>query len=197
METPAPVEELRIVLYPDPVLRKRCKPVEDFDGQLEALAQRMLFLMHEARGLGLAAPQVGVPIRMFVSNFNGQPENDTVWVNPVLLDLEGAIEAEEGCLSIPGISVPKRRATNAGIEGYNLKGQPARDSTTELLARVWQHELDHLNGLLVIDCMSETVELANRRIIRQLETDYSAAKRKGAPRWASSSSAPAISRSRR
>lgn len=186
MDIPAPMEKLRIRIYPDPVLRQRCKPVETFDEQLAALVRRMLFLIHEAPGVGLAAPQVGVPIRLFVCNPTAEPEDDTVWVNPVLSNLEGSIEAEEGCLSIPGVNVLKRRATNAVIEGRDLSGDPIRAGATDLLVRVWQHEMDHLDGILVIDNMSETAELGNRRALRQLEADDAAVKPKGAARCASS-----------
>ncbi len=174
MAVPTSVEKLRIVLYPDPVLRKRCSAVTEFDQPLADLAQRMLSLMHEANGVGLAAPQVGVPIRMFVCNHLGDCEQDTVWVNPVLSDLEGVAEAEEGCLSIPGINVPKRRATKAVITACDLDGNSIQTTATDLLARIWQHEADHLDGVLVIDGMSEMVELANRRVVRQLEADFKA-----------------------
>lgn len=172
-----PVEKLRIVHYPDLALRKRCQPVEQFDDQLTGLVNRMLFLMHEGSGVGLAAPQVGVPIRMFVCNHTGEPENDAVWINPVLSELEGAAEAEEGCLSLPGVTVMKRRATSAVIEAQDLTGNPVRVQAEDLQARIWQHETAHLDGILIIDGMSETAELANRRTIRQLESDYSVVRR--------------------
>jgi len=174
VELPTSVDNLKIVLYPDPVLRKRCAPVTEFDQPLADLAQRMLSLMHQANGVGLAAPQVGVTIRMFVCNHLGDREHDTVWLNPVLSELEGAAEAEEGCLSIPGINVPKRRATKVVITGCDLEGNTVQTSATDLLARIWQHEADHLDGVLVIDDMSEMVELANRRVVRQLEADFNA-----------------------
>ncbi|MEE9296148.1 MAG: peptide deformylase [Phycisphaerae bacterium] len=178
MKLPRPLDELRIVHYPDPVLRKKCKPVESFDNQLAALARRMEVLMREAGGLGLAAPQVGVPIRMFICNPTREEDAGVVWVNPVLSDLEGAIEAYEGCLSIPEVSVPKRRAVHAVIDGFDLTGKPMRAQGDELIVRIWQHEMDHVNGVLVIDHMSAAAELANRRIIRQLEADYAAARRR-------------------
>lgn len=174
---PKPVEKLRVVLYPHPALRKRCKPVERFDGELSALADRMLTLMREGRGVGLAGPQVGVLLRLFVCNPTGEPGDAAVWVNPVLSDLEGSVEAEEGCLSLPNINVPKRRAQKAVIEGFDVHGNPKRAQASDLLARIWQHETDHLDGILIIDAMSEAAELANRRTIRQLEADFSAARR--------------------
>jgi peptide deformylase len=140
--TPRPIEKLRIVLYPDPALRKKCKPVEQFDEELAALADRMLKLMRDAKGVGLAAPQVGVLLRMFVCNPTGEPGDDQVWFNPVLPNLEGMAEAEEGCLSLPNVNVPKRRAQRAVIEGYDAAGNPKRAEGSDLVARIWQHETD-------------------------------------------------------
>lgn len=172
-----PVEKLRIVHYPGAALRRRCEPVEQFDDQLTALVNRMLFLMHEGNGVGLAAPQVGVLMRLFVCSHTTEPEDDAVWINPVLSELEGAAEAEEGCLSLPGVNIMKRRAVSAVIEAQDLNGNPVRAKAEELQARIWQHETDHLDGVLIIDGMSEITELANRRTIRQLESDYSAVRR--------------------
>jgi len=175
---PTPVDKLQIVLYPDPVLRRKCKPVEAFDGQLAALVERMKHLLREERGVGLAAPQVGVPIRLFICCPTGEDDDLTVWVNPQLSDLQGAEEGEEGCLSIPGVTVPKRRATQACITGFDIEGKPVTTEITGLTARVCQHESDHLDGVLVIDAMPELAELANRKTIRQLEADYASALRR-------------------
>lgn len=175
MEKPQPIDQLPIVFYPDPVLRKKCLTVEVFDEEVAALAERMLFLLHQANGIGLAAPQVGIPIRLFVCNPTGEPGDDGVWVNPVLSDLRGAVEAEEGCLSLPGVTVLRRRAAHVVIEGCDPAGRPKRADGSDLLGRVWQHEADHLDGRLIIDAMSESAELANRRAIQQLEADYATA----------------------
>lgn len=172
MKLPKPINDLRIVFYPNEVLRKKCAPVKEFDDDLAALARRMEQLLHDAGGVGLAAPQVGVPIRFFITNPSGDPGDTVVWVNPVLSDFDGVEESEEGCLSIPGVTVEKRRAARAIITGFDITGAPRRAEAAGLLARIWQHETDHLNGVLVIDAMSEVAELANRRAIQQLETDY-------------------------
>ncbi len=170
-------DQLRIVLYPDPVLRKKCAPVTDFDEKLARLAEIMIRLMHDARGVGLAAPQVGVPVRLFVCNDCNEEGMDSVWVNPVLSEFEGGNEAEEGCLSLPVVSVLRRRATRCRIDGYGLDGVAKSQEAGDLLARIWQHETDHLDGRLIIDAMAPACELANRRIIKQLEADFSSAKR--------------------
>jgi len=168
----AKIDKLRIVHYPAPVLRKPCAPVEAFDPELRAVAERMLELMREANGVGLAAPQVGLAWRLFVCNGSGEPDDDLVCVNPTLTELTGGDELEEGCLSIPGVSVTMRRATFATMEASDLDGTPFAVEADGLMARIWQHELDHLNGRLIIDSMSPTDEIANRRALKQLEADY-------------------------
>lgn len=168
---------LRIILYPDPVLRKQCAQVGEFGPQLAALSARMLELMRAAPGVGLAAPQVGIPIRMFVYNATGNPADDRICVNPELSDLEDPVESEEGCLSLPNVLVPMRRARSAALAACDAQGQPFRLHAVGLEARVWQHENDHLNGRLIIDAMPASAELANRRILKQLKADYAARKR--------------------
>lgn len=169
---PVDLEKLRIVCYPDPVLHQPCAAVQEFSEELAALAERMLVLMREAKGVGLAAPQVGVPLRLFVCNPRGEEGHQVICVNPALLDLSGADEKEEGCLSIPGVSVAMRRATRAVIEARDATGRPFRKIGVDLEARVWQHEIDHLDGRLIIDNMSATDEIANRRAVKQLEAQY-------------------------
>ena len=167
------LSKLRIVLYPDPVLRKPCTPVGEFGTELAALASRMLELMKAAPGVGLAAPQVGVPIRLFVYNPTGEPGHDRICVNPVLSDLADPVEAEEGCLSLPEVKVPMRRARSARLNAFDTEGRPFELRATDLEARIWQHETDHLNGRLIIDAMPASAELANRRILKQLKAEYS------------------------
>lgn len=163
---------LRIIKYPDPRLRATCKPVATFDASLPALAKRMLELMHDCKGVGLAAPQVGLPLRLFVCNPTGEPSDDRVFVNPRLEDLQGLVEAEEGCLSIPEVTVDVRRAESCTINAHDLEGHPIEARGTELVARCWQHECDHLDGRLIIDQMSETDKIANRRVLKTLEAEY-------------------------
>lgn len=171
---PSDPSRLRIVTYPDPILRKKCVVADRRDQGVKALAERMLELMHEAKGVGLAAPQVGVDIRLFVYNITGEPEDNRTCVNPTLEELNGAAEQEEGCLSIPGAAVNMRRATHAILRAEDLEGAPFELTGDDLLARVWQHELDHLNGRLIVDNMSATDEIANRRALKQLREEYDA-----------------------
>jgi len=166
---PENLSKLKIVHYPDPVLRRQCEPVEEFGPALERFVDRMFELMRLGEGVGLAAPQVGVLARMFVCNYTGEPGDNKVYINPVLSQLEGAEEKEEGCLSLPDVYVMKRRATSAIISAYDVQGQPFTEREEGLLVRVWQHETDHLGGQLLVDHMSATDEIANRQAVKQLK----------------------------
>jgi peptide deformylase len=165
-------EELKIIHWPDPRLLQRSKTVETFNENLRALSLRMLELMREAKGVGLAAPQVGENIRLFVMNPTGQPGDDRVYVNPILADLTGEEEAEEGCLSLPGITVKVLRAKNAKIKALTVDGKPIEEDQTGYVARIWQHETDHLNGTLLIDRMGTVARLANKRTLSELKSKY-------------------------
>lgn len=169
---PESPDKLPIVTYPAPGLRVRCAPVESFDEKLAALAKQMIAAMHENEGVGLAAPQVGVPLRLFVCNETGKPEDDRVFVNPVLSGHEGAATGDEGCLSIPGVTVAVRRAERCSIAAVDVQGRPISASGAGLLARCWQHEVDHLDGRLIIDRMSEADAIANRKKLRELEAKF-------------------------
>ncbi len=166
------LETLRIVNYPDPVLKKVCTPVTEFGPELHAFALRMIELMREAEGVGLAAPQVGVPIRLFVWNVTAEPKDSGICVNPEFTELTGAADAEEGCLSLPGVTVTMRRALRAVMRSFDAAGKAFELTGEDLPARVWQHEHNHLDGRLIIDNMSTSDEIANRRAIKQLRAEY-------------------------
>lgn len=160
---------LELVLHPDPVLRRTAARVERFDGTLAKIAARMLDLMRQHKGIGLAAPQVGLSLRLFVFNVTGEPGDDCVCVNPELSELAGDVGGEEGCLSLPDVTVQMHRAATCLLHAQDLTGKTFERSGTELAARCWQHEMDHLNGKLIIDNMSEADKIANRRALKQLE----------------------------
>ena len=161
-------EDLKIILWPDPRLLKRSKPITDFDEKLKTLANRMIQLMHEARGVGLAAPQVGENIRLFVLSHTGKPEDDRVYVNPVLTEPAGDDEDEEGCLSLPGINAKIIRSESLRMSAQDLDGKPIEELATGYIARIWQHEFDHLNGTMLMDRMGEADKLGAKRILRDL-----------------------------
>jgi peptide deformylase len=167
---PVDPQTLAIVHYPDPVLREKARPIEQVTDEVKAVAQRMIELMHQAPGVGLAAPQVGLNWRMFVANPTGEAGDDRVYINPELSELVGGDAArDEGCLSLPGVTVEVTRPAHATIRATNLDGQTFQDSADDLLARIWQHEYDHLDGVLIIDKMSAMDRMANKRAIKELE----------------------------
>ena len=165
-------EDLKIILYPDPRLKKVSKPVETFDPALKELAARMFHLMREAKGVGLAAPQVGLNIRLFVMNPTGEPQDDRVYVNPVLVDGHGEEEAEEGCLSLPEIHTNVVRFKDMKMTAQDLDGNRFEEAASGFIPRVWQHEFDHLNGTLLTDRMGAVARMAARRTLKELEEKY-------------------------
>lgn len=174
-------EDLHIIHYPDPRLKKVSQAVTAFDEGLKSLAGRMLELMREHRGVGLAAPQVGVNLRLFVINPTGQPGDDRVYVNPELSDPDGEDEAEEGCLSLPGIYAGVLRNKSLRIDAQDLDGNPITQTETGYIARIWQHEFDHLNGTLLIDRMGPVAKMVHRRKLKELQEQYAAAHPQPAP----------------
>ena len=139
----------RIRQYGDTVLRMKAREVETFDDDLARLAERMTALMHEANGVGLAATQVGVLRRLFVFADGGE---DRVVVNPVITNASKDVEVDdEGCLSLRAVLVPVERARTVTIEGVDAKGEPVKLELEPPSSRVVQHELDHLDGILIID----------------------------------------------
>ena len=135
--------------YGDPVLRMRANEVESFDEELARLAERMLLLMHDADGVGLAATQVGILRRVFVFHNEG---GDVVVVNPVLAKTSRGVEVdEEGCLSLGPVRMPVERSVEVTLEGVDADGAPLRLKLEGMPARVVQHEVDHLDGKLIVD----------------------------------------------
>ena len=137
--------------YPDPVLRMRAREVEEFDGDLEGLAERLRHLLREANGLGLAATQIGVLRRVFA--FLPDPEGEpVVIVNPTFTATSEERESDtEGCLSLQGVVIPVERHIALTVEGKDPEGNDVRLELEELSARIAQHELDHLDGVLILD----------------------------------------------
>ncbi len=166
------LDRLRIIKYPDPRLRKRSDPVSEITPDLPDLTARMFELMYEVRGLGLAAAQVGINLRFFVTNHTGEEADERVYINPEFLDLSGTTERDEGCLSLPELYVPLKRAQRCRIRAMDLQGNAFEEEAEDLLARAWQHEIDHIDGRLIIDYMTPTQKIANRRLLKKLEQEY-------------------------
>jgi peptide deformylase len=165
-------EPLQIIFWPDPRLKRISQPVKVFDQGLRDLAARMFELMRENKGVGLAAPQVGQNIRLFVMNPTGLPADDLVYINPVLSDADGEEEDEEGCLSLPDIRIQVLRNKLMRIAAFDLDGKPFEQVQSGFPARVWQHEFDHLNGVMLTDRMGPMAKMSNRRKLKELEEQY-------------------------
>jgi peptide deformylase len=181
---PVDLASLYILHYPDPVLRQRAKEVPEVADEVRSVARRMIQLMNEADGIGLAAPQVGLPWRMFVCHVppseQRSPETDPptattepmVCINPVLSAPLGELKPyEEGCLSLPEITGDVHRPEHITVTATGLDGERFSRTGGGLLARCWQHEFDHLEGILIIDRMTQMSRLKNRTAVKRLEKE--------------------------
>ena len=159
---------MEIVPYPHPTLRYRSKPVRRVDRQLKSIVQEMFELMYEARGIGLAANQVDLPLQLFIINTSGSPDEgeELVFINPVIEMPKGTSVAEEGCLSLPGIYADVQRPAQIHVSAYDLTGNAIEMTCDNLLARALQHEYDHLQGVLFIDRVAESEK---RNLLTELD----------------------------
>jgi peptide deformylase len=152
--------KLQLVSFPHPVLRHRSKPIARVDSQLKDIVSQMFEIMYEFRGVGLAANQVNLPIRLFVANPSGEKseqEQEMVFINPVINKPKGTVESDEGCLSIPGVNAPVKRSKSLNVNAYDLSGNEISGEVDGFLARIIQHETDHLDGMLFIDRLTEEI----------------------------------------
>ncbi len=163
---------LKVIHYPDPRLQIECDPVEVVDESLCCLAERMVELMFEYRGVGLAAPQVGLTIRMFIASPSFEPDDVRAYINPTIISTEGSQDGDEGCLSFPGISCNVKRPNIATIRATDLDGETFEETGEGLAARIFLHECDHLDGRLLIDRMGSVAKLANRKLLKELEQEF-------------------------
>ena len=173
---------MKIVRYPHPALRYKSEALKSIDAQVRKHAEEMLALMYGARGLGLAANQVGLPYQMTVINPSGNFENkeeEAVCINPVILDRKGTQEGDEGCLSFPELFQSVRRAKTVTVEYYNLDCELVTRTVSDLHARLLQHEIDHLHGVLFIDKMGFLAKRASRGALEEFERQYREAQRRG------------------
>jgi len=163
------LNQLDIRCYPDPCLRARTEEVDPADPEVQAVAERMIELMFHRNGAGLAAPQVGLPWRLFVTRDPEDEEGAMVWLNPIITPLESELVSDiEGCLSLPEIEVEMTRPSLVRISAMKSDGTRF-EAESEILSRVWQHEMDHLEGILIIDRMTTMERIKNRRQLKALK----------------------------
>lgn len=159
-----------IRLFGDPVLKQPASEVTELDGRLAALVEDMAVTMYEAPGVGLAAPQVGVPQRLFVYDLqDGLGARELV--NPVVVESDGEWFFEEGCLSVPGLSWEIVRPKTILLRGYDIHGNEVELEADEYAARVFQHEMDHLDGVLLLDRLDTDTRKQALRTLRNLMLD--------------------------
>jgi peptide deformylase len=179
---------MKIVKYPHPALRYESVPLKAIDKKVHLAVGEMVDLMFDAKGLGLAANQVALPWQMLILNedvLNGvesdkaSRENAGIYFNPVIMERKGTVEGEEGCLSFPDLYQKVRRAKTIRVVAYNIKGEPVDRTVSDLASRAWQHEIDHLHGVLYIDKMGPIAKLASRSALKQFERDFEKAREKG------------------
>ena len=163
----------KIIYLPDPRLRLITEPVTTFDEQLQTLIDDMFDTMYDARGVGLAAPQIGINLRLSVIDVIGDKKNQLVLINPEIIASEGRAEYQEGCLSVPGAYDTVFRAEKVRVAAIDRHGKPFEMEGAGLLGECFQHEIDHLNGKLFVDLLSPIKRAMARKKLdkykRQLE----------------------------
>jgi peptide deformylase len=165
--------ELGLTLYPDPLLRQIAEPVTAFDEALRSLVAAMFERMLQSKGVGLAAPQIGLKQRILVLNPSGERKDDLALINPEIIARGGPDTFfDEGCLSFPGIYAEIRRPERCTVRAFDLEGRPIEAEHTGFESRIIQHEYDHLEGVLLVDRMSPADKLRNRAALEELVERY-------------------------
>ncbi len=172
-----PIEHLKIYTFPSPILKRKVQPVVNIDGKLQQLIEAMAQTMYRAKGLGLAAPQVGIDARFFIYDVREKdtPNQLSVLINPRIVEAEGEIiSKDEGCLSVPEYRSDVKRFERVLVEGVDRNGNPLRFELEGLPAIVMQHEIDHLEGILFIDRISALKRsLYKNRMLKKLKRESS------------------------
>jgi len=163
------IEKCRLTHFPAGVLAQRAKPVEKIDDNIRRLVDKMIDLMLKNKGVGFAAPQAGVSLRLFIISLDGNRENVRVFVNPIVTP-SGELDAiDEGCLSVPGIYTKIRRYKKCKVIATDLDGNEFKDQAEGLYARALQHEYDHIEGMTIVNRMGQTARIAHRKQLKKLQ----------------------------
>jgi peptide deformylase len=184
MGTPVESSEigrLELVEYPHPALLRRAQPLVRIDDAIHDAVERMFEIMYTAGGIGLAANQVALPYRLFIVNLEARPDagEELVFINPSLSRPRGNAVQEEGCLSLPGLRMDVRRPEQVVVKAWTLAGEPFEEDLDGLLARVVQHEFDHLEGRLFTDRLPEAAAIAARRSLDSFEQVFTGRQARG------------------
>ena len=182
---------MELVYFPDPRLRDVSKKIGAVDPQILDAVPEMFESMYKARGIGLAGPQAGLGRRVIVANLSGDPkkkDEEQVFINPEILGREGELREEEGCLSLPGLAAQIQRAERCLVRYQDLKGKTVEREVEMLESRLFQHEIDHLDGILIVDKMTPADRKQWAALLKEMEEDFKSnrkPKRRPPPRTSS------------
>jgi peptide deformylase len=165
-------DKYRITRYPEKVLAGKAKPVDEINDDIRKLVEKMTDLLFEVKGVGFAAPQAGVPLRLFIISLDGTRENVRVYINPTVTTGGNLETNEEGCLSIPQVYTKIKRYTRATVTATDLDGRRFTEQAQGLYARALQHEFDHIEGVTIADKMGATARIAHRRQLKKLVENH-------------------------
>ena len=166
------VEKCQLTHYPAPVLAGRARPIEKIDDSIHQLVKKMTDIMLENKGIGLAAPQVGVPLRLFIISLDASRENVKVYINPTVTPIGELDSVEEGCLSVPGVSTKIRRYKKCKVTATDLNGNEFTEDAEGLHARALQHEYDHIEGMTIAGRMGSVAKIAHRKKLKKLREEH-------------------------
>jgi len=166
------IEKCRLTRYPADVLAGQASPVEKIDDNIRRLVEKMIDVMLKNKGVGLAAPQIGVSLQLFIISLDGSRESVKVFINPDVMPTGELDSTEEGCLSVPNIYTKIRRYKKCKVTATDLEGKQFTEETEGLFARALQHENDHINGVTIVSRMGQAAKIAHRRQLKKLGQEH-------------------------
>ena len=166
------IDKCQITHYPAIALGQHAQPVEEIDDNICQLVEKMTDIMLENSGIGLAGPQVGVPLQLFIISLNGTRENVKVYINPTVTPTGELDSVDEGCLSVPGVYTKIKRYKKCKVAATDLEGNEFTEEAEGLLARALQHEYDHIEGTTIADRMGSAARIVHRKQLKKLREEY-------------------------
>jgi peptide deformylase len=166
------IEKCQLTHYPADVLAKSASPVEKIDDNIRQLIVKMTDVMLKNKGVGLAAPQIGVPLRLFIISLDGNRESVKVYVNPAVTPIGELDSVEEGCLSVPNVFTKIKRYKKCKVIATDLDGKQFTEEAEGLFARALQHESDHINGVTIVSRMGQAAKIARRKQLKKLKQEH-------------------------
>jgi peptide deformylase len=166
------IEKCRITHYPADVLNRHAQPVKKIDDNIRRLVEKMIDIMLKNSGIGLAAPQVGVPLRIFIISLDVSKEAVKIYINPTVTTTGELDSIDEGCLSVPGVHTKVRRYKKCKVTATDLDGNEFTEEAEGLYARALQHEYDHINGFTIVNRMGQTAKIVHRKQLKKLREEH-------------------------